>query len=147
MFMLVLAGIGRTDEHFPFTGEIARGPVNVRAGANINFEAVDKLSQGAQVTVLGKSYDWYKIQLRPVAPAFIRADYVKVKDKTTGEVTADKVNVRARADSESSTLGQVDKGDTVKLVEQINGWWKVVPPEKTAGWVHQDFLRPAPQPQ
>jgi len=138
--MLAMAGISKADEQFPFLGEVSRGPVNVRAGANINFEVVDKLSQGAEVVVLGKSYEWYKVQLPSTASGFIRADYIKASGKT-GVVSGNKVNIRAKADSESAILGQVHKGEQVKLIAQANGWWKLEPPAQATGWVHQDFLR------
>ena len=139
--MLVFSGLGFADEHFPFSGEIKRGPVNVRAGANPNFESVAKLVQGAQVVVLGKSYQWYKIQLPSTAMAFIRADYLVERGGGVGVLTGDKVNVRAKPNSESSVLGQLRKGDSVKLLEKMNNWYKVEPPAGTVGWVHADFVR------
>ncbi|MBI4309353.1 MAG: SH3 domain-containing protein [Candidatus Omnitrophica bacterium] len=154
--MLVFAGLCFADEHFPFLGEMKRGPVNVRAGANTNFESVDKLVQGAEVVVLGQSYEWYKIQLPSTAAAFIRADYMEKRGPGIGALTGDKVNVRAKPNSESSTLGQLHKGDLVKLIEQTDdgcsasanmsstncrgNWWKVEPPPSAAGWVHADFV-------
>ena len=132
---------GNADEHFPFLGEVSRGPLNVRAGANANFEAVDKLEKGAEVVVLGRSYEWYKIQLPSSSDAFIRADYIEKHPANIGELTGDRVNLRARANSESSAVGQLRKGDLVKLIEQTNGWWKIQPPAGSFAWVHSDFVR------
>ena len=129
------------DEHFPFLGEISHGPVNVRAGANTNFEAVDKLAKGAEVVVLAKNYEWYKVQLPLTASTFVRADYIKERGNSIGELTGDKVNLRVKANSESSPLGQLNKGDLVKLVEKTGEWWKIEPPAAGFAWIHADFVK------
>jgi len=56
---------GFADEHFPFLAEVSKESVNVRSGPNTNFEKVDKLSRGAQVVVLGKTYDGIRCSLCP----------------------------------------------------------------------------------
>ncbi len=139
--MLALTGLGSADEHFPFLGEVSRGPVNVRAGANTNFEAVDKLSAGAPLVVIGRNYEWYQVQLSSSASAFIRADYIQVHDANAGEITGTRINVRAKPAAEASPLGQVNKGDLVRLIAKTNDWWKVEAPFGTSGWVHADFVK------
>ena len=153
LLALVLSTAGYADEHFPFLGEASKESVHVRAGANINFESLGKLSKGGQVVVTGRHYEWYKVELPVTASAYVRADYVKDMGNTAGTIIADKVNVRARANSESSSLGQMNKGDMVKLVEQVrlpdgqaNGWWKIEPPASAEGWVRADFIIPAALP-
>ncbi len=138
--VLILTAQGYADEHFPFLGEASKPAVHVRAGANTNFESVDKLTKGAEVVVLGRSYEWYQVQLPAGASAFIRADYLKIHDGSIGELIGDRVNVRARAASESSPLGQLKKGDLVKVLTKTNDWWRIEPPAGAVGWVHKDFL-------
>ncbi|MBI3315255.1 MAG: SH3 domain-containing protein [Candidatus Omnitrophica bacterium] len=156
VFLCLAFAQGHADEHFPFLGEASRESVHIRAGANINFESLGKLNKGGQVVVTGRHYEWYEVQLPAAASAYVRADYVKDMGNATGTIMADKVNVRARADSESSSLGQMNKGDLVKLVEQlpppqggaeqVNGWWKIKPPASAEGWVRADLIIPAPPP-
>ncbi len=150
VFLRLAFAQGYADEYFPFLGEASKESVHIRAGANINFESLGKLSKGGQVVVTGRHYEWYKVQLPVTASAYIRADYVKDMGNATGTIITDKVNVRARANSESSPLGQMNKGDLVKLVEQapplagqVNGWWKIEPPASAEGWVHADLIIPA----
>src|SRR5580704_17173735 len=68
---------GFADEHFPFLAEVIKESVNVRAGPNTNFEKVDRLNRGTQVVVLGRSYEWFKVQPLPTTKAFIRSDYLR----------------------------------------------------------------------
>src|SRR5271156_2220475 len=69
---------GFADEHFPFLAEVSKESVNVRAGPNTNFEKIDKLNKGVDVVVLGRSYEWYKVQPLPTTKSFIRSDYLKM---------------------------------------------------------------------
>ncbi len=132
--------IGHTDEHFPFLAQVSKKSVNVRAGDNTNFEKLDKLNQGTQVVVLGRSFDWYKVQLPTTAKAYIRADYLKIVQNLTAQLTGNNVNIRATANSESTSLGLLKKGDLVKVIVQTNGWWQIDPPSQAVGWIRQDFL-------
>ncbi len=142
VFLLVFVlEAGGTDEQFPFLGEISRGPVNVRAGANINFESIAKLVTGDEVVILGKNYEWCKVQLPLTVAVFIREDYIQAHEGLRGEIIGDRVNVRAKPNSESSPLGQMSKGDWIRLLEVSGGWWRIEPPASAVGWVHEDFVR------
>ena len=142
-FIFVLCAQGYADEHFPFLAVVSKESVNLRAGANTNFEKIDKLTQGAEITVLGKSFDWYKVQLPVTAKAYIRADYLKMSQNSFAELVGDKVHIRASANSDSTSLGIVKKGDVVKVIGETNGWCQIQPPPQAAGWIRQDFLQKA----
>ena len=131
---------GYADEHFPFVAQVIKKSVNIRAGANTNFEKIDTLNQGDEVVVLSKSFDWYKVQLPLTAKSFIRADYLKMLQNSTAQLIGDKVNIRATPNSNSASLGIVTKDSLVKVITQINGWWQVEPPTQAVGWIRQDFL-------
>jgi len=132
---------GYADEHFPFLAEVTRDAVNVRAGPNTNFEKIDKLSKGVRVVVLGRSYEWYKIQPLPTTKAYIRADYLKINNGGVALVLGDNVNIRSSADSNAASLGEVKKGTLVKVLEQEKGWCLLAPVAGTGAWIHQDFLK------
>jgi len=141
VFLIVgLCASGYADEHFPFLAQVSKKSVNIRAGANTNFEKIDQLSEGAEVIVLAKSFDWYKVQLPLTAKAYVRADYLKIKQNSMAELIGDKVNIRAAANSESASLGMIKKGEAVKVIAQVNDWWQIEPPVQAAGWIRQDFL-------
>lgn len=133
---------GFADEHFPFLAQVIKESVNVRAGPNTNFEKIDKLSKGSQVVVLGRSYEWYKIQPLPTTKAYIRSDYLNIaKGESIAVVLGDNVNIRCSANSEAASLGEVKKGTRVKVLGQANGWSLLAPVSGTAAWIHQDFLK------
>ncbi len=141
VFLVIgFCALGYADEHFPFLAQVSKESVNIRAGANINFEILNQLTQGAELVVLGKSYDWYKVQLPPTTKVYIRADYLKIVGYLMGELIGDKVNIRAVANSDSSSLGILKEGELLKLVTQTKDWWQVEPPLEAIGWVRRDFL-------
>src|SRR5208283_3713614 len=109
---------GFADEHFPFLAQVIKESVNVRAGPNTNFEKIDKLNKGSRVVVLGRSYEWYKIQPLPTTKAYIRSDYLRVNaGSNVAEVIGDRVNVRASANSNAASLGELRKGILVKILQ------------------------------
>ena len=133
---------GFADEHFPFLAEVSKESVNVRAGPNTNFEKIDKLNKGAQVVVLGRSYEWYKIQPLSTTKSYIRADYLSItKGESVAVVSGNNVNVRAGANSEAASLGEVKKGTAVEILGQENGWCSLAPVSGTVAWIHHDFLK------
>ena len=62
LLLIGLCALGYADEHFPFLAQVSKESVNIRAGANTNFEKLDKLNLGAEIVVLGKTFTWYKVQ-------------------------------------------------------------------------------------
>lgn len=109
----------------------------MRAGDNINFESLCKLKQGAPVKILDKRYSWFKIALPKNAYLYIKDEYVDLAlGKDTGTVNARRVNLRAGPGTEYSILGQVSKQEKLKVTSEKDGWYKIEPPDGTAGWIH-----------
>lgn len=129
------------EEKFPYTGMITTDAVNIRSGANPNFEILCKLSKGSFITIVGKSFNWYKIKLPKEAHCYVNSDYIELKDSTTGIIKADRVNIRARGGQNYNILAQLNKGDRVNIIEKIDDWYKIEPTENCFGWVHTDFVK------
>ena len=128
---------GFADEHFPFLAQVIKESVNVRAGPNTNFEKIDKLNKGSKVVVLGRDYEWYKIQPLPTTRAYIRSDYLKIiKGEGLALVLGDNVNIRCSANSEAASLGEVKKGTLVRVLqEKEEGEAGKAPKAVSPGWV------------
>ncbi len=144
VLIFILSIKGYADEHFPFIAQVSKHSVNIRAGANTNFEILGKLAQGHEVVVVSKSFDWYKVQLPSSAKAYIRADYLKILQNSSAQLIGDKVHIRALPNSNSASLGMITQGTTVKVITQTNGWWQIEPPSQAVGWIRQDFLSVKP---
>ena len=126
---------------FPYTAEVTSDRVNVRAGENNNFEAVATLNKGDRVIVTGKGFTWFKVRLPEGSKAFIKSEYTRLITPEVGEVTADRVNVRAAPNTNATVLGQVVKGNNFFVKEaRSDGWIWIRPVDEISGWVHESLL-------
>jgi hypothetical protein len=132
---------GWTAERFPFLGEVTSDKVSIRAGYNVAFERLDIVPKGTNLVVLDKQYEWYKVQLPPSAKAYVRVDYVKLLNNKVGEITADRLNIRAGKGINYSPVGQLRKGTRVRLVSKFDDWFQIEPVEGLYGWISKDFLK------
>jgi len=128
------------EEKLPFVGKINADNVNVRAGQHINFERLMRLNKDREVIVVDKSYDWYKIKLPRDADCFVNEKYLTVRLEDVGIITNNHVNVRAAPSEKSSIIGQVNRGNLVKVKEHVPGWYKIKPVEGIYGWVKTEFV-------
>jgi len=55
-------------------------------------------------------------------------------------VKADRVNLRAKSDLQSETVGQLSAGTMLKVKTIEGEWLQIVPPEETDFWIHKDFI-------
>lgn len=138
---LTTNSFSEAEEKFPYIGIITADAVNIRSGANPNFEILCKLNKGSFITIAGRSLDWYKIKLPKEAYCYVNSDYIEVKDIATGIIKADRVNIRAREGQNYNILAQINKGDKVELIEKVGDWYKIEPTENCFGWVHSDFVK------
>ncbi|MBL8014343.1 MAG: SH3 domain-containing protein [Candidatus Omnitrophica bacterium] len=115
--------------------------MSVRAGQNVNFERIDILPEGTRVIVRQEQYGWYKIQLPATSKVYVRMDYLTIENDTIGRVAANRVNVRAGRGANFSSVGQLEKGKYVRLVNKMDDWFQIVPVEGLLGWVSKDFVR------
>jgi len=128
-------------EKFPFVGEIISDRVNVRAGPNINFERLIQFNKGEEAVVVDKNYTWFKVKLPVKAICYIKADFIKGLSEDIGEVTGDRVRLRAGAGENFSAIGKLDKGTIVRYTELINGWYRIEPVEGSYGYVSEEFIK------
>ena len=139
--LIWIQAVAFADEKFPFLAEVSSPSVNIRAGQHLNFEKLCRLNKGVEVVVVAKSYSWYKIKLPAEAKSFISQNYIQLINDQTGSVTANRVNVRAGPDPNTTALGQVKKGTTVKILEKLPGWYRIEPVDGTYGWVSDQYLK------
>ena len=125
---------------FPYLAEINTNKVNIRAGQSEGFEKLCVLNKGDQVVVVDRSFSWCKIKIPPEAKSFISDKYVKLVDGKNGEVTADRVNIRAAANVDSTALGQLRLGDKIGVVNKTAGWYQIAPPRDFYGWIAEDLI-------
>jgi uncharacterized protein YgiM (DUF1202 family) len=142
-FLILSAAVSFAEEGphgFPFIGKVKDDNVNIRAGANQNFEILAKANSGDFLYVSEEAYGWYKVRLPKSAHCYVAKDFIEKKDDAAVSKTGS-LNLRAKPNRESSVVGQVHKGDKVRIVsEDIDGWYEIFPTENSFGWVRADLI-------
>ncbi|MBF0385244.1 MAG: SH3 domain-containing protein [Candidatus Omnitrophica bacterium] len=126
---------------YPFLGEVTSDDVILRAGQNQNFEDILKLRKGDEVIVTDKSFTWLKVKLPPQAKSYIIGKYITLADEKNGEVNAAQVNIRARNSTESTIIGQTNKGAKVNIIAKAEDWYQIEPIDNSSGWVLAEFIK------
>ncbi|MCU5575532.1 cell wall-binding protein EntC [Bacillus wiedmannii] len=110
--------------------------LNVRENPTTESKVVGKLLDGYKVDVLHTENGWSKVKLNSGKEAFISADYTK----DTYYVTANVLNVRAGANTDSEILGKLKQDDVIETTHQVqNDWIQFEYNGKTA-YVHVPYL-------
>ncbi|HCI44379.1 MAG TPA: hypothetical protein DE315_02440 [Candidatus Omnitrophica bacterium] len=140
IIFLVPIPVFAAQESFPFLAEAINERVNVRAGQSQNFEKLCQLDKGEEVVVVGKDFSWYKVQLPSRTHVYVSDKYVRLAGSMEGEITGERVNVRSSAKAESTILGQIEKGARIRVIEKLQGWYKIAPPAQVFGWVSEGLV-------
>jgi len=145
LFLLSAASIFAEDDtsvqEFPFTGKAKVDNVNIRAGADKNFDVLSKLNSDDILSVVGKSYDWYKVVLPESAHCYVAKNYIEKDESGKYTCKVSNLNIRSKPNAGASILGQANKGDIVAVVaDDADGWYEILPPEGAYGWVYSSLL-------
>jgi len=133
--------VGVFAENFPFIAEVTKEGVNIRSGANINFESLYQTKKGERLIIKSKSYDWYKVVLPKGVTCFISIKYVKMQGDNSGILTADRVNIRAKPGENFTIIGQARQGDILNITGRSDGWYSISPLDNCYGWIHEKFVK------
>ena len=123
------------------------GAVNVRGKPALSGEVITRLNRGDRVIVLEEvalekpKHDepakWAKIALPTNVAVWAHASFI---DPTHNIVIAKRLNLRAGPSENYSVIGRIEKGATVKPIEQKGEWVKLEPPADAYGFVAAHLL-------
>ncbi len=152
------------DEVVIVTGNV----VNVREGKGTDTNTIAKAKKGDKLDVLEVSGEWYKVELSNGKVGYIHKDYLKTADakidgaketdKKTGadgeKVASDNketmgtvvtksgnLNVRASSAKDAKVVGQVKKGDQVRLLKKTGDWYQIELEDGTVGYVNHGYIK------
>ncbi|MDM5157306.1 cell wall-binding protein EntA [Bacillus sp. DX1.1] len=109
--------------------------LNVRENPTTESQVVGKLLDGHKLDVTNTQNGWLQVKLDG-KDAFVSSEFTK----SIYYVTANVLNVRAEANTNSEILGTLKKDDIIETTNQVqNGWLQFEYNGKTA-YVHVPFL-------
>ena len=137
-----------------YTGRVTGDAVYVRSGPDTNYYAVGKLNRGQIVRVFGERFNWLKIEPLPGMHSLIEENYLDLTADGRGITNADRVNVRAGADSVPHVYARqlkLDRGAEVRILGKreatLNGqtmsFYKIEPPPGAHVWISADYVERA----
>lgn len=138
--LLLLCKISSSEVILPFQGEVNADNINIRSDSRVGSEPICKLNKGASVEVVLELYDWYKIRLPKLVPAFIKKHLVMPLDEKTAKVEGDRVNIRLGPSESSPIIGMANKDEVVTILEARGDWYKIEPTNNSFGWIHKRFV-------
>lgn len=141
--VLFSCGLSCAQEEYPECEGITNADeINVRSDSTISSESVCRVDKNSRVSIVGESYEWYKVRLPRGAPAYIKKDLVAIdpQRQDVGSITKDNVNIRLRPDISAPIVGRVRFKDQVRIVDQVQDWYRVEPTRNSFGWVHKGFI-------
>ena len=149
----VLSAPGQTRQppDAEYTGRVTGDQVHVRSGPDTNYYALGKLSRGQLVRVVSEQFGWLKIEPLPGMYSLIEENYLDLTEDGRGITNADRVNVRAGADSTPHVYARqikLDRGAGVRILGRreavLNGrpmsFYKIEPPPGVCVWISADYV-------
>ena len=134
------------NSRFQWSGTVNSPDVYVRSGPGESWYPTQKLAQGTQVTIVGIKYDWLKIMPPAGSYGLVSKLYVDRRgDGTVGRVTRPDINVRAGSAlvaTKDTVLSKLAAGDDVKILGEVDEYYKIVPPDGTYFYVGKQFVDP-----
>lgn len=115
---------------------------NLRAQPSKEAEVLASLKRGETVEVLGQETpagqkeSWSRVSLPPSVMVWAFAPGV---DKA-GHVKNAKLNFRAGPGKNYSVLGSLNKGDTVVIIREFDGWVQIAPPDGAVAYIASRLL-------
>ncbi len=117
--------------------------LNVRSNAGTGGAIVSRLGPGTNVTLMGKSGAWWRVEYAPDRYGWISASYIKYLYGTYPLKIATswgRLNVRSGPGSAYHVTGSIPKGRLVMALTEKNGWYQVVYNGANTGWISGGYV-------
>jgi uncharacterized protein YgiM (DUF1202 family) len=117
--------------------------IYVRSGAGDNYYPTMKLAKGTKVTVIGEKFDWLKIAPPAGSFSYVGKHFIEKTAEGVGRVNRENVNVRAGSELTSiktTVQAQLSPGAEVKILDEVEEYYKITPPADAAVYVKKDFV-------
>ena len=105
--------------------------LNVRKGPSTSYESIGKIDKGTSVEVISESDGWSKINYKNTT-AYVATRYLDKKSTNTEDTTqqykeikvvnTDGLNVRKGPSTSYESIGKIDKGTSVEVISESDGW-------------------------
>ncbi len=129
-----------------YAGVVNTDGTLLRSGPSENDYATKRLTKGDQLTVVGMRFEWLKVTPPPGSFCLVpQALITKRGDGTVGRVTLNAATVRVGSEltpSKHKVPMRLEVGTDVKIVGEVDEFYKIEPPEGIFLYVDKRFVDP-----
>lgn len=118
-------------------GIVNLGELNVRLGPGTNYAKTQTVTMANRYAYYQLENGWARIEGGWVSLEYFYVEGTAADDAFTGTITTDDVNIRTGPNTSFQSVGTYKKGETVKILAQIDAWGYT---EK--GWVFITYVEP-----
>ena len=146
---LAVAGKGQM-AHAASQPVVVKGEnVNVRSRPSLAGEVLGQVNSGTVLGLLdqvsnanpGEPARWARVQLPATVPVWVHSDYIQAET-----VQASRLNLRSGPGEDSIVLGQLQRGDKVKVMTRKGNWLRIEVPARAQAFIAADYLIPPSAP-
>ena len=117
-------------------GVVNLGALNVRSGPGTKYDDIGDVTLGARYAYYQKSGNWVRIEKGWVSTSYFYIEGTTGDGAGNGTVDTAELNIRKGPDAKFDRAGGLKKGDSVKILAQVNGWGYT-----SQGWVSMKYIK------
>ena len=124
------------------TVKVGDSNLNVRYGPSTDYNKLGGVKSGETLTYYQKSGNWIRIKDGWISYKYV-TEVTKSSDSSsgsystgTGTVTASSLHIRKGAGTNYESVGKLEKGETVEILEVSGNWGKI-----DKGWICLDYVK------
>lgn len=128
----------------PFKASITSSSLKVRSGPSTGYDTIATINNGTTFNVLGKSGNWYYIELSNGTKGYASAEYIKKGSgysTCTITNTSSTVNVRQGPGTTYSVVTTVKKNEVVHLLDDSGSWYKIKTSAGKEGYISGEYAK------
>lgn len=119
-------------------GTVVGNNVNIRTAASASAGVLGNATGGAELNILGKNGDWYKVSYKGNNEAYISSQFLSV-DKIDAAIKGNNVNIRSMPSTNAAVVTTVNGGEGVTIIGQTGDWYQLAYNNGNA-YVNQSFI-------
>ncbi|MBR6765222.1 MAG: SH3 domain-containing protein [Clostridia bacterium] len=122
---------------------ITADSLKVRSGPSTGYDTITTISKNTSFNVLGKSGNWYYIELSNGTKGYASADYIrKGSGYTTCTINVDStLNVRKGPGTTYDVVTTVKNKEVVTLVDDSTAWYKIKTATGKEGYILGEYAK------
>jgi SH3-like domain-containing protein len=128
--------------NFPFLGEVKAERVNVRIKPSVSEDSTIVVisSFGEELGVVGQENGFYQILPPKGSSCWVSGYHLKRQGHDLGIITSD-TELRSDSRTNAYVLGKISAGESVKILGEKYGWFKIEAPPIVRFWISKKYVR------